>query len=327
MPRVEPTGAEQVGAERPGVERAAAAREPCVVDDRVSMVLITKDRRPELLRTLELLASLRPRPRIIVVDNASSDGTPAAVRASGLPVELIALDRNLGAVGRNIGVRLVQTPYVAFCDDDTWWEPGAPGRAADILDAHLGTASVTARILVEPGGREDPIVPELRSSPIEPAVGQPGPALGSILAGASMLRVEAFRAVGGFHPRIWLGGEEELLAADLLTAGWSLHYAEDVVIHHQPSEARDSTVRRRLGIRNTLWFLGLRRPWPAAARGALSLARRVPKDADSLRAFAAAGRGLGWVLRERRVVPPRVEAVYRALERSQRTSTARRYVG
>jgi GT2 family glycosyltransferase len=296
-------------------------------DERVSVVVITKDRRDEVLRTLRRLAEIPSKPRIIVVDNASRDGTPAAVRASGLPVELIALDRNLGAVGRNVGVRSVRTPYIAFCDDDTWWEPDALRRAADILDAHLGTAAVTGRILVEPGGREDPIVAELRDSPVEPLPGQPGPALGSILAGASMLRVEAFRAVGGFHPRIWLGGEEELLAADLLAAGWSLCYGEDVPVHHAPSTVRQSTARRRDGIRNTLWFLWLRRPWPDAVRGTVALARQVPKDAASLDAFAAAIRGLGWVSRERRVVPARVEDIYRALERPQRQSAARRYVG
>jgi GT2 family glycosyltransferase len=296
-------------------------------DSRVSVVVITKDRREELLRTLGLLRRLPSRPRVIVVDNGSQDGTPAAVRAIGPPVELIALDRNAGAVGRNLGMRLVETPYVAFCDDDTWWEPEALARGADILDAHLGTAAVTGRILVEPGGREDPIVAELRASPVVPGPGQPGPALGSILAGASMLRVEAFRSVGGFHPRIWLGGEEELLAADLLAAGWSLCYGEDVVVHHAPSTLRESTLRRRLGIRNTLWFLWLRRPWAAAARGSLGLARRVPKDTVSLRAFGEAACGLGWVLRERRVVPSHVEAAYLALERGQRESKARRYVG
>jgi GT2 family glycosyltransferase len=296
-------------------------------DPRASVVVITKDRRAELLRTLETLARLPQRPPVLVVDNGSRDGTPQAVRGSGLPVELIALDRNLGAIGRNVAMRHVTTPYVAFCDDDTWWDPDALDRAADVLDAHPATAAVTGRILIEPGGTEDPIVAELRDSPVPVWPGRPAPALGSILAGASMLRVDAFRAVGGFHPRIWLGGEEELLCADLLSAGWSLCYTEDAVIHHAPSRRRESTLRRRHGIRNTLWFLWLRRPGTSALRATAALAGRVPRDRVSLCALADAVRGLPWVLRERRVVPPRVEEVYRVLERSQRESTARRYVG
>ena len=63
-------------------------------------------------------------------------------------------------------------------------------------------------------------------------------------------------------------GEEELLALDLAAAGWWMCWAEDVVIHHEPSPSRDAGQRRRLGIRNTLWTLGLRRPprWSAPSR-------------------------------------------------------------
>jgi len=42
------------------------------------------------------------------------------------------------------------TPYAAFCDDDTWWEPGSLALAADALDAQPDIAAVTARIVVEP---------------------------------------------------------------------------------------------------------------------------------------------------------------------------------
>ena len=77
--------------------------------------------------------------------------------------------------------------------------------------------------------------------------GLPGPALGSFLAGASVLRRDAFLDAGGFHSRLWLGGEEELLAVDLATAGWELCYVEDLTVHHQASTLRDPSKRRRDG--------------------------------------------------------------------------------
>jgi hypothetical protein len=46
----------------------------------------------------------------------------------------------------------------------------------------------------------------------------------------------------------------------------------------------------------------------------------------SLAGFLDAARGIPWVVVERRVVPPEVEAGYRLLEKSQRHSNARRYV-
>ncbi|MFC8370905.1 glycosyltransferase family 2 protein [Streptomyces sp. NPDC057239] len=298
-----------------------------MTDSRTTVVVITHNRRTELLRTLERLAGLPERPPVIVVDNASTDGTADAVARHHAWVRLLCPGRNLGAVGRNLAVREVRTPYVAFCDDDSWWAPGSLAGAADLLDRHPALATVTARIMVEPEGVEDPIVEELRDSPVPGPEWLPGPALGSFLAAATVLRADAFRAAGGFHPRLWLGGEEELLAVDLAAQGWWLTYADHLTIHHQPSRMRDATLRRAHGIRNTLWFTWLRRPAGPALRRTLHLARTVPRDTVSLRAFAQAAAAWPWVLRERRVLPAEVEARMRVLEEAQRRSSARRYVG
>src|SRR4051812_30344432 len=115
---------------------------------RYTVVVITHDRRRALLRTLTKLRA-RPRlpasptppeppepPEVIVVDNASTDGTADAVADAFPGVVVLRARRNLGAVGRNVAVDHALTPYVAFCDDDTWWEPDGLDRAADLLDAH-----------------------------------------------------------------------------------------------------------------------------------------------------------------------------------------------
>ncbi|MBV2366384.1 glycosyltransferase family 2 protein [Streptomonospora nanhaiensis] len=296
-------------------------------DPRIGVVIITHQRRRELLRTLKHLTALPERPPIVVVDNASTDGTADAVAAEFPEAVLVRAGANLGAVGRNIGAEALDTPYVAFADDDTWWEPGSLALAADLLDAHPDVASLTARILVEPQGVEDPITPELRHSPVPGRPGLPGPALLGVLAGASVLRLSAFRQVGGFHERLWLGGEEELLSLDLAAAGWWLCWIEDMVVHHAPSRGRDSTARRRLGIRNTLWTAWLRRPAPAALRRTAAVLGAVPRDTASAAAVGAALAGLPWVLAQRRPVPARVEEGLRLLEEPQKSSPARRYVG
>jgi GT2 family glycosyltransferase len=307
---------------------AEAERAPAVTpaEARVTVVVITHDRRPELLHVLDRLAALPERPAVIVVDNASRDGSADAVAARHPEMRLIQLRENLGAFGRNVAVRETRTRYVAFCDDDCWWEPGVLREAADVLDRCPRLAAVTARILVEPGGREDPIVAELRDSPLPRPAGAPGPLLGSILAGASVLRVRAFRQVGGFEPRLHLGGEEELLSIDLAARGWWLCYLEQLLVHHQPSRRRDPHQRRLVGLRNTLWVAWLRRPARSALRRTLVLARDVPHDRISLAAFGAAVRGMPWVLARRRVVPAGVERDLHLLEAPQRASAARRYV-
>ncbi|PXY27324.1 glycosyltransferase family 2 protein [Prauserella muralis] len=297
------------------------------MNQRVTVVMMTHNRRDEALRTLEAMTSLPDAAPIIVADNASTDGTADAIAERHPGVELLRCDRNLGALARNLAVQHVRTPYVSFCDDDTRWQPGSLHRAAGLLDAHPGLASVTGRCLVEPDLTEDPITPELRHSPVRGPDWLPGPALLGVMAGLTTFRVAAFREVGGFSPRMWLGGEEELLAIDLAARGWWMCWAEDVVIHHAPSRQRDPRRRRQLGIRNTLWTQWLRRPLRSAARRTAAVLRSAPADRATLAAVAEALRGLPWVLRERRVVPAAVEQGLRSLEHTQNTSRARRYVG
>ena len=295
-------------------------------DPRVSVVVITHDRRDELDLSLTRLEALPERPHVVVVDNGSTDGTGAMVRERHPGVTLLSPGANLGAVGRNLGVQAVDTPYVAFCDDDTWYDAGALTCAADLLDAHPSLAVVTASIIVEPAGRLDAICEEMAQSPLARPAGLPGHPLLSFLAGVSTVRREAFVAAGGFSERLWLGGEEELLASDLARAGWHMAYVPSVVAHHHASRLRDPHLRRRHGIRNTLWFTWLRRPVPSALRRTVRLLRQLPRDRVSLGGVSEALRGAPWVVRERRVVPPEVERGYVALEDMQLASTARRYV-
>ena len=295
-------------------------------DPRVAVVVITHNRVEELLENLGRLADLPERPHVVVADNASTDGTSAAVRARHPWVEVVQLDRNAGAIGRNVAVDMLPHPYIAFADDDSWWDPGSLRRAADVLDAHPDVAVVTARIIVEPAGVEDPVVADMRHSPLRDATDLPGRPLLSFLAGASVVRRTAFKQVGGFEPRLWLGGEEELLSADLVAAGWRLRYIPDLTVHHAASSARDPHRRRADGLRNTLWCTWLRRPLVRALWRSLALLRRAPHDRVTATAVAAALAGVPWVLWERHLLPPAVERQFRLLDHHQLSSPARRYV-
>src|SRR3954451_7339087 len=108
----------------PGVDGGRPG-EAIMVEPRVGVVVITWQRREEALACVQRLVDLPEQPPIVLVDNGSADGTADAVRARFPGVEVVALRENRGAVGRNVGVERLGTPYVAFCDDDTWWEPGS----------------------------------------------------------------------------------------------------------------------------------------------------------------------------------------------------------
>jgi GT2 family glycosyltransferase len=293
-----------------------------VPDPRVAIVMITWNRREQVLDTLARLTRLPEQPPIVMVDNGSSDGTPAAVAERFPQVRVHLAGGNLGAAGRTLGVKAVDAPYVAFCDDDTWWDPGDLARGADLFDAHPRLALITARVLVGPEEREDPTCAEMLNSPLPVAQGMPGKPLLGFLAGASMVRRSAFLEAGGFRGEVLLGGEEEWLAVDLAARGWWLCYVPELTVHHHPCPQRDGS-RRWRQLRNALWFAWLRRPFGSAIRRTFELAREQSWDWATLKGFASALAGLPWQIRLRRVVPPRVEEGLHRLDRARtRPATA-----
>jgi GT2 family glycosyltransferase len=280
---------------------------------RVAVVIATRNRGPELLGTLTRLRALSERPRIVVVDNGSTDGTAELVRAHHPDVQVVGLRRNRGAAARTVGARLVDSPYVAFSDDDSWWAPGALGQAAELLDRHPRLAVLAARVLVGPDRRRDPVCDEMAHSPLGRAADLPGPSVLGFIACGAVVRRSAFLEVGGFHARLGVGGEEELLAVDLAARGWGLAYVAEVVAYHHPSPSRDPSARRRVQVRNALWSAWLRRPLDGAARRTAQLAALALHQPGASSGLLLAILGLPWVLRERQPVPRELEAALRTL--------------
>jgi GT2 family glycosyltransferase len=280
----------------------------------VAVVIATRNRSAELLGTLTRLRALAERPQIVVVDNGSTDGTPARVRAHHPGVQVVELPRNRGGGARTVGARLVRSPYVAFSDDDSWWAPGALARAAELLDRHPRLAVLAARVLVGLDRRLDPVCAQMAHSPLPPASDLPGPAVLGFIACGAVVRRGAFLEVGGFDGRLGIGGEEELLSVDLAARGWGLAYVDEVVAHHHPSPSRDPHGRRRVQVRNALWSAWLRRPLAVAARRTVHLAAPAMRQPGARSGVLEALFGLPWVLRERRPVDPELEAALRTLE-------------
>lgn len=291
---------------------------------KLSVVLITWNRRTEVLRTLRRLVAMPGQPAICVVDNGSTDGTAGAIAAHFPTVRLLHLPGNRGAAARNDGVRAVATPYVAFCDDDTWWAPGSLARGVELLEAHPRLAAITARVLVSPGQRDDPTNALMAASPLprEAGIGSVTPVAG-LLAGACIMRREAFVEAGGYEARFFLGSEERLLAIDLMTAGWVLGWSPELIVHHVPSLQRDARMRHRLQLRNALWCAWLRRPVASAWRESARLLREA-EGRPRWPALRQALAGLPWVLFRRRVVPERVDAALRLVEQAPLPAPAAR---
>ncbi len=280
---------------------------------RVGVVVITRDRRERILDTLRRLTRLPERPPVVVVDNGSSDSTAEAVRRRFPHVRLVSPGRNLGAVGRTHGAAVLSTPYVAFSDDDSWWEPDALDRAADLLDAHPRLALIAASTRVGADGLPDPINDALSTSQLGRDADLPGPAVLGFLACAAVVRRSAFLDVGGFHPVLHFGAEEALLALDLDAHGWGLARCPEVVARHHPDTGprpgREARVRRNVVL--TAW---MRRPLRHAVGQTARLLADGLRDAGARATLRGIARHLPAALAHRRRLAPRVERRVRRVE-------------
>ncbi|MDL5200097.1 glycosyltransferase [Streptomyces sp. ALI-76-A] len=279
----------------------------------VGVVIATRDRAPSLARTLHELLGLPERPPVVVVDNASTDGTRDLLARDFPQVRVVSLPRNEGALARTHGVRALDTPYVAFSDDDSWWAPGALSRAADLFDTHPRLGLLSARTLVGPAAEPDPLNEVLATSPLGPAADLPGTQVLGFLACASVVRRSAYLDAGGFHPVLFFGGEETLLAYDLAARGWGVTHCPDVVAHHHPDPApragRSVTMRR-----NALLTAWLRRPLAHALARTRDLAGEARHDPHARHVLRETLARLPAALRARRPLPPQVELAARTLD-------------
>ena len=279
----------------------------------VTSVVITRNRRETLLATLRRLE--RTGAPIVVVDNGSTDGTPSAVRAEFGGVSVVALGRNLGATARAVGARAARTPFVAFSDDDSWWELGALELAVQTMLEHPAVGLVAARVLVGDEERLDPVSAEMERSPLANRTGAPGRRVLGFAACGAVCRTDALLRSAGADARYGVGGEESLLALDLAADGLACIYRPDVVAYHHPARRASSRAthraRDRVVARNDLWTAWLRlRP-----RDALLASVRIVRRPGGVHGALAAMRGVAWVVASRRSVPSAISREFSGLAR------------
>lgn len=307
-------------------------RDPARASGRVGVAIATRDRRERLLDAVARIRALPEHPPVVVADNGSADGTVAALAArygrahddddGDGGVEVVALGANHGAAARTVAAARLPTPFVAFSDDDSWWDPGALTHAAELLATDPRLGLIAARVVVGPQRRVDPTCVRMQASPLAHDGRGPGIPVAGFVACGAVVRRSAFLAAGGFHPRYGVGGEERLLALDLLAAGWRVRYVPEVVAHHCPPRGLHGRGRATRTLRNDLWSIWLRRP---LARIPAATARRLRQEGwrsrTSWAGAAAALGGLRWVRRERRPLPASVERAVRTLERERAART------
>lgn len=222
----------------------------------LSAVVVSYGARDLLARCLASLAGV---PEIVVVDNASPDGSADLVRERFPGVRLLALPRNVGfAAAANAGARAASGDRLFFLNPDVEAPPGAADRVAAILDGLPGAVAAGFRQIDADGrfqlslGPTPGFAAEFARRVLQRRLDRGDRRLGALLdrllarprvvpwvSGATLLvRRDAFERVGGFDERFFLYFEDIDLCLRLRAAGGRVYYLPSpTFVHHRGRSA------------------------------------------------------------------------------------------
>jgi GT2 family glycosyltransferase len=200
----------------------------------VTIVFVVFNRRDELRESLRrMLAESdyeRDRVDVIVVDNASTDGSAAMVRNEFPEVRLLVRDENIGASAWNDGFAVAGGDYVLILDDDCYLLPDGLRRAvaaAEEQGADLVSMSVASTI--------DPEHLFTENSPM---------GLMSFWGCAWLVRREVLDVLGGYDPEIFIWDNELEFLLRFYDRGYRHVNAPEIVAQHmKPPLSADFDLR------------------------------------------------------------------------------------
>lgn len=255
----------------------------------VSVVMATHNRRAVVLDTLRRISTLAcgvPL-EIVVVDNASGDGTVEAIRGDFPRVHLLPSSVNLGSCAKAAGVSWSSGEYLLFLDDDSYPHAGSIERMVSYFEWDDRLGAVGFRVhLPESCGEECGALPD-------------------VFVGCGVgLRRSAYEEVGGLDVSFFMQAEEYDLAFRLARAGYGVRLFDDLHVDHlKTAQARRSARTVFYDTRNNLIVAARHLPDAYYAVYSRDWLQRYSWMAveDSHRSAFARGASFGWVqaVRER----------------------------
>jgi len=229
----------------------------------LSYCVINTNGRDFLLNCLKTIRRTHPAGldhEVIVVDNASDDGSAAAVRERFGDVQVIEQDRRAGITENlNLLIRHARGRFVLFLNEDSELEPGAVQALLSALEAD-GRAAAAGAMLLDSDRRPTACawrLPGLGSALagalflhrwlVTQSGGSAAHAVGWVRSAALLIRSEVAAEVGYFDQDYFFYGEDPDFQKRLHDAGWRvLHVPEARVVHHEQAAQDQAATARRV---------------------------------------------------------------------------------
>lgn len=220
------------------------------------------------LQSLPAAAGPDLQTEVIVVDNASTDGSAALVRAEFPAVRLLAATANQGfARANNRGIAAGRGRLVLLLNPDTEMRPGALAALVTWLDRHPAYGLAGPRLLNPDGSPQSsrrrfptlgtalvestpvqalfPWLPVLRRYYVLDRSDDEEQEVDWVTGACMLARRTALAAAGGFDPGYFMYSEELDLCRRLRQAGWRIGYVPAAVVVHHGGQSSDQNIPER----------------------------------------------------------------------------------
>lgn len=228
----------------------------------LSFCVVNTEQRELLVHCLDAIAAERAtlpfQSEVLVLDNASGDGSAAAARRHAVAPEVIALDRRAGK-GENDTALLKRARgrYALLLNEDSELRPGAVQALRDALEGREDAAAAGARLL-RPDGTGQPSAWRF-PTPATALIGalflhkrftvqSRGERTRTVdwaQSAALLVRTDAAREVEWFDPAFFVYSDEVDFCRRLRDAGWrTLYVPQAVAVHHEQLSTAELPERR-----------------------------------------------------------------------------------
>jgi GT2 family glycosyltransferase len=240
----------------------------------VSAVLSSFNKRDHVLANVRaLLQQTRPPAEIIVVDNASADGTAAALRAEfppgSAPLRLIEMPHSrFGACETfNVGFRAASQEFLAILDDDVVLPPTWIARLLERFAREPATTALITTLVIEPGMPDDYLArPDVNGERY----------LSTFRGCGSLARRDLLARAGFYDERFFIYGNERDLAARILSLGSRILLDPTVVTFHATPFGLKAGARSLYFHVRNFWLYSFKNcAWSDVARAALRLSTKA----------------------------------------------------
>jgi GT2 family glycosyltransferase len=251
----------------------------------MTVIVVAHDVRDEVLACLASVEehSGSVQAEIVLVDNASRDGTAEAVAETFPTVEVVSLARNVGVAARNAGLRRARGRLRMFLDSDARLTAGALPELVAYLDAHPEAGLVGPKLVYEDGtlqlsARRFPprLLPLMRRPPLgrlfedSAAVRRHLMAddrhdrtreVEYVLGACQLFTAEAQAAAGEIDPRIFFGPDDVDWCLRIRRAGLQVVYHPAATVIHGYRRTSAARPASRIALRQLAAFARFQWTW------------------------------------------------------------------